>query len=73
MAKKSTIEKNERRKQMAAKQAPKRKALADTVRSHKASDEEKFSALAFKIHGVQNLVARLSTAHRVGGLQQTIC
>ena len=31
------------------------------------------TALAFKIHGVQNLVARLSTAHRVGGLQQTIC
>ena len=44
MAKKSTIEKNERRKQMAAKQAPKRKALADTVRSHKASDEEKRAA-----------------------------
>ena len=44
MAKKSTIEKNERRKQMAAKQAPKRKALAATVRSHKASDEEKRAA-----------------------------
>ena len=44
MAKKSTIEKNERRKQMAAKQSVKRKALADTVRSHKASDEEKRAA-----------------------------
>ncbi len=44
MAKKSTIEKNERRKQMTAKQAAKRKALADTVRSVKATDEEKRSA-----------------------------
>jgi small subunit ribosomal protein S14 len=44
MAKKSTIEKNERRKQMTAKQAAKRKALADTVRSTKASDEEKRAA-----------------------------
>ena len=30
------------------------------------------AALAFKIHGVQNLFARLPTADRVGGLQQTI-
>jgi len=44
MAKKSTIEKNERRKQMAAKQAAKRKALADTVRSVKATDAEKRAA-----------------------------
>ena len=44
MAKKSTIEKNERRKQLAAKHAAKRQALADTVRSTKASDEEKRAA-----------------------------
>ena len=44
MAKKSTIEKNDRRKQMAAKHSAKRKSLADTVRSHKASDEEKRAA-----------------------------
>jgi small subunit ribosomal protein S14 len=44
MAKKSTIEKNERRKAMALKAAAKRKALADTVRSVKASDEEKRAA-----------------------------
>ena len=44
MAKKSTIEKNERRKAMAAKASVKRKALADTVRSLKASDEEKRAA-----------------------------
>jgi small subunit ribosomal protein S14 len=44
MAKKSTIEKNERRKQMAAKAVAKRKALADTVRSTKATDEEKRAA-----------------------------
>ena len=40
MAKKSTIEKNERRKQMAARQFTKRQALAATVRSTKATDEE---------------------------------
>jgi len=39
MAKKSTIEKNERRKRMAAKQAAKRKALTDTVRSLKVTEE----------------------------------
>ena len=44
MAKKSTMEKNERRKQMVARQSAKRKALADTVRSTKASDEEKRTA-----------------------------
>ena len=44
MAKKSTIEKNERRKAMVAKQATKRKALADIVRSPKASDDEKRAA-----------------------------
>lgn len=44
MAKKSTIEKNERRKGMVAKQAVKRKALAATVRSVKATDEEKRAA-----------------------------
>ena len=44
MAKKSTIEKNERRKAMALKAIAKRKALADTVRSVKASDEEKRAA-----------------------------
>ena len=44
MAKKSTIEKNERRKQMAARQFTKRQALADTVRSTKATDEEKRAA-----------------------------
>jgi small subunit ribosomal protein S14 len=44
MAKKSMIEKNERRKQMAAKASAKRKALADTVRSVKASDDEKRAA-----------------------------
>jgi hypothetical protein len=30
------------------------------------------AALAFKIHGVQNLFSRLSAADRMGGLQQTI-
>jgi small subunit ribosomal protein S14 len=44
MAKKSTIEKNERRRQMAQRQAPKRKALADIVRSVKATDAEKRAA-----------------------------
>ena len=44
MAKKSTIEKNERRKQMTAKQSAKRKALADTVRSVKATDEQRRAA-----------------------------
>ena len=44
MAKKSTVEKNERRKQMAAKAHAKRKALADTVRSVKATDAEKRAA-----------------------------
>ncbi|MHB1297899.1 MAG: 30S ribosomal protein S14 [Gemmatimonadaceae bacterium] len=44
MAKKSTIEKNDRRKAMAARQATKRKQLADTVRSVKATDEEKRAA-----------------------------
>src|SRR5262245_9931344 len=44
MAKKSTIEKNERRKQMALKAMAKRKKLADIVRSVKASDEEKRAA-----------------------------
>jgi small subunit ribosomal protein S14 len=44
MAKKSTIEKNERRKQLAARHFAKRKALADTVRSPKASDDEKRAA-----------------------------
>ena len=44
MAKKSTIEKNERRKQMAAKQLPKRKALTAIVKSATASEEEKRAA-----------------------------
>jgi small subunit ribosomal protein S14 len=44
MAKKSTIEKNDRRKAMAARQATKRQQLADTVRSVKATDEEKRAA-----------------------------
>jgi small subunit ribosomal protein S14 len=44
MAKKSTIEKNERRKQMVARAAAKRKALADTVRSVTASEAEKRAA-----------------------------
>jgi small subunit ribosomal protein S14 len=44
MAKKSTIEKNERRKLMVARQSTKRKSLADTVRSPKATDEEKRAA-----------------------------
>ena len=44
MAKKSSIEKNDRRKAMAERQKAKRKALADTVRSVKASDEEKRAA-----------------------------
>lgn len=44
MAKKSTIEKNERRKLMVARQSTKRKSLADAVRSPKATDEEKRAA-----------------------------
>lgn len=44
MAKKSTVNKNERRKQMAAKQAPKRAALGAIVKSVTASDEEKRAA-----------------------------
>lgn len=44
MAKKSSIEKNDRRKAMAERQKAKRKALADTVRSTKATDEEKRAA-----------------------------
>jgi small subunit ribosomal protein S14 len=44
MAKKSTTEKNERRKLMAARAATKRKTLADIVRSSKASDDEKRAA-----------------------------
>lgn len=44
MAKKSTVNKNERRKQMAAKQAPKRAALGAIVKSTTASDEEKRAA-----------------------------
>lgn len=44
MAKKSTIEKNERRKAMAARQAAKRAALGAVVRSVTASDEEKRAA-----------------------------
>ena len=44
MAKKSTIEKNERRKLMVAKAAVKRKALAAKVRDLKATDEEKRAA-----------------------------
>ncbi len=44
MAKKSSIEKNDRRKAMAERQAAKRKALAATVRSTTASDEEKRAA-----------------------------
>jgi small subunit ribosomal protein S14 len=44
MAKKSSVEKNDRRKAMAERQKAKRKALADTVRSTKASDEEKRAA-----------------------------
>jgi small subunit ribosomal protein S14 len=44
MAKKSTIEKNERRKSMAAKQAPKRAKLGAIVKSVTASDEEKRAA-----------------------------
>jgi small subunit ribosomal protein S14 len=44
MAKKSSMEKNDRRKAMAERQKAKRKALADTVRSVKASDEEKRAA-----------------------------
>jgi small subunit ribosomal protein S14 len=44
MAKKSSMEKNDRRKAMAERQKAKRKALADTVRSTKATDEEKRAA-----------------------------
>ena len=44
MAKKSTIEKNERRKAMAAKAYAKRRARAAPVRSLKATDEEKRAA-----------------------------
>ncbi len=44
MAKKSSIEKNDRRKAMAERQKAKRKALADTVRSTKATDDEKRAA-----------------------------
>lgn len=44
MAKKSTIEKNERRKAMAAKQAAKRQALTAVVKSATAGDEEKRAA-----------------------------
>jgi len=44
MAKKSTIEKNERRKQMAQRQMAKRKALAAVVKSHTAGEEEKRAA-----------------------------
>lgn len=44
MAKKSTVNKNERRKQMAAKQAPKRAALNAIVKSVTATEEEKRAA-----------------------------
>lgn len=44
MAKKSSIEKNDRRKAMAERQKAKRQALAATVRSAKATDEEKRAA-----------------------------
>ena len=57
MAKKSTIEKNERRKLMVARAATKRKALADIVRSHKASDEEKRAAQVALQHMPRNSAA----------------
>lgn len=44
MAKKSTIEKNERRKKLAQRHAAKRKSLTDVVKSQTASDEEKRAA-----------------------------
>lgn len=44
MAKKSTIEKNERRKQLAARHAAKRQALAKVVKSATASEGEKRAA-----------------------------
>lgn len=44
MAKKSSIEKNERRRRMAAKFAPKRKALRETIRDTTLPPEERFAA-----------------------------
>ena len=46
MAKKSSIEKNERRKRLSKKHAPLRKELYAVIRSQSASDEEKDAAWA---------------------------
>ena len=68
MAKKSTIEKNERRKLMAAKQSAKRKALAATVRSTKASDAEKRAAQVALQHLPRNgAVARIRNRCQMTG------
>ena len=57
MAKKSTIEKNERRKQLVARHKVKRKALADVVRSPKSSDAEKRAAQVALQHMPRNSAA----------------
>jgi small subunit ribosomal protein S14 len=44
MAKKSSIEKNERRKRMATQYAAKRKTLKAVVKNHKSSDDERAAA-----------------------------
>jgi small subunit ribosomal protein S14 len=45
MAKKSSVEKNNRRKRIAARYAVKRKALKETVRSPKTSGEDRLAAV----------------------------
>ena len=51
MAKKSSIEKNDRRKKLTAKYATKRAKLKEVVRSPKSTDAERAAALA----GLQKL------------------
>lgn len=60
MAKKSSIEKNERRKKMVVQYAAKRKALKAVMRNPKSTDEEKRAAQV----GLQKL-PRNSTPQRV--------
>ena len=57
MAKKSTIEKNERRKLLVARHKVRRKALAAVVRSTKASDAEKRAAQVALQHLPRNSAA----------------
>ena len=65
MAKKSAIEKNERRRRLAAKHDAKRRALRKTVRDRSLPPEERFAA-QLKLNELPRNGARVRIRNRCG-------